>query len=100
MASGCCVVCTPSGTGDFARHDETALVVRLRHPFFLARAIDRALSDDGLRARLAAAGRVEIQRHGWPDLAAKLRVGVGLEHGVPRAQAGTRAVEAPAVQPA
>jgi glycosyltransferase involved in cell wall biosynthesis len=83
MAAGACVVCTPSGTGDFARHGETALVVRLRHPFFLARALDRALADPALRARLAAAGRAEIERHSWPALAAKLLAGLGLERGVP-----------------
>lgn len=104
MAAGCCVVCTPSGTGDFARADETALVVRLRHPFFLARAIDRALSDDALRARIAAAGRAEIERHGWPALAAKLLTGVGLDRGVPSPDAMKRPFALPnaasAVQPA
>ena len=93
MASGACVVCTPSGTGDFARHGQTALVVRLRHPFFLARAIDRALADAALRARLGTAGRAEVERHGWPALAAKLLEGFGLGRGVP--PAGAR----PAAQP-
>lgn len=97
MASGVCVVCTPSGTGDFARHGETALVVRLRHPFFLARALDRALAETGLRARLAAAGRKEIERHSWPALAGKLLDGLGLARGIP-ARPG-RALE-PAVVPA
>lgn len=83
MASGACVVCTPSGTGDFARHEETALVVRIRHPWFLARALGRALADAELRARLSAAGRAESERHGWSALAAKLLVGLGLPAGVP-----------------
>ncbi len=83
MAAGTCVVCTPSGTGDFARHGETALVVRLRHPFFLARALDRALSEPALRDRLAIAGRREIEHHTWPALAAKLLVGLGLAGGIP-----------------
>jgi len=87
MASGACVVCTPSGTGDFARDGETALVVRIRHPWFLARALVRALGDLGLRERLAAAGRVEIERHGWPQLAAKLLLQLGLGAGVPAAAA-------------
>lgn len=83
MASGACVVCTPSGTGDFARDGETALVVRIRHPWFLARALTRALGDDALRARLAAAGRAEIERHDWPRLAAKLLVQLGMGAGAP-----------------
>ncbi|MEO6462274.1 MAG: glycosyltransferase family 4 protein [Candidatus Eisenbacteria bacterium] len=98
MASGACVVCTPSGTGDFARHGETALVVRLRHPFFLARALDRALSEPGLRDRLADAGRREIERYSWPALAAKLLDGLGLARGIP-ADPGSHLLE-PAVAPA
>src|SRR5688572_22394029 len=89
MASGACVVCTPSGTGDFARHGETALVVRLRHPFFLARALDRALGDAALRQRLAAAGRSEIERHSWTALAARLLAGLGLERGIPQGPLST-----------
>jgi glycosyltransferase involved in cell wall biosynthesis len=83
MASGACVVCTPSGTGDFARNNETALVVPFRHPWFLAQAISRALRDDALRARLAAAGRAGIERHDWSRLAAKLLTQLGLGGGVP-----------------
>ena len=37
MSAGAAVVCTPSGTRDFARHGETAWVVPVRHPWFLAR---------------------------------------------------------------
>jgi glycosyltransferase involved in cell wall biosynthesis len=77
MAAGACVVCTPSGTGDFARDGETALVVRLRHPFFLARALRRALDDRILRERLGVAGVAEAARHSWPRLAAKLLVQLG-----------------------
>jgi glycosyltransferase involved in cell wall biosynthesis len=85
MAAGACVVCTPSGTGDFARPGETALVVRLRHPFFLARALQKALAEPALRQRLAAAGRAEIERHSWPALATRLLVQLGLARGVPEA---------------
>jgi hypothetical protein len=77
MAAGACVVCTPSGTGDFARDGETALVVRLRHPFFLARALRRALDDRILRERLGVAGVAEAARHSLPRLAAKLLVQLG-----------------------
>ncbi len=83
MAAGCPLVCTPSGTGDFARHGETARVVRLRHPYFLARELERVLSDPGLRARLSAAGRAEALRHGWPGLAARILAQAGLADGVP-----------------
>ncbi len=83
MASGACVVCTPSGTGDFARNGKTALVVPVRHPWFLALAMARALGDDALRARLATAGRAEMERHDWSRLAAKLLVQLGLGAGVP-----------------
>ncbi len=89
MASGACVVCTPSGTGDFARDGETALVVRIRHPWFLARALTRVLGDDALRARLATAGRAGIARHAWPRLAAKLLVQLGMGAGVPGVPAET-----------
>jgi glycosyltransferase involved in cell wall biosynthesis len=83
MACGAPVLCTPSGTGDFARHGETAWVVRVRHPWFLARGLERLLGDDGLRARLARAGAAEARRHGWPDLAARILVQAGLGDGVP-----------------
>jgi glycosyltransferase involved in cell wall biosynthesis len=72
MACGVAVVCTPSGTGDFARDGATALVVRVRHPFFLRRAIRRALDDAALRERLAAAGPAAAAPWAWPALAAKL----------------------------
>ena len=85
MAAGACVVCTTSGTGDFARDGETALVVRVRHPFFLSRALRRVLSDPALRARLGAAGRAEAARHSWPALAAKLLVQLGHADSVPSA---------------
>jgi glycosyltransferase involved in cell wall biosynthesis len=83
MAAGACVVCTRSGTGDFARDGETALVVPFRHPWFLARALGRALADPALRARLGAAGVEEARRHSWPALAAKLLVQLGHGDAVP-----------------
>jgi glycosyltransferase involved in cell wall biosynthesis len=88
LASGTAVVCTPSGTGDFARHRETAWVVRWRHPWFLGRALERVLGDADLRARLGAAGRAEALRHGWPALAARILVQAGLGAGVPPAVRG------------
>jgi hypothetical protein len=72
MACGTAVVCTTSGTTDFARHLETALVVRWRHPFFVRRAVARALRDEVLRARLAAAGPAAAAPWSWPHLAGRL----------------------------
>lgn len=71
MACGCAVVCTRSGTRDFARHGQNALVT-LRHPFFIGRAIRRLLVDAELRARLAAAGPASAEPWRWERLAEKL----------------------------
>lgn len=78
MSAGAAVVCTPSGTRDFARHGETAWVVGLRHPWFLARGLARVLSDDALRARLQAAGPAAVTPFAWPALAAKILDQLGL----------------------
>jgi glycosyltransferase involved in cell wall biosynthesis len=71
MASGATVVCTASGTRDFARNGENALVT-LRHPFFLRRAVARALHDSSLRERLGRAGVEEARAWTWERLATKL----------------------------
>ncbi|MBI5711069.1 MAG: glycosyltransferase family 4 protein [Candidatus Eisenbacteria bacterium] len=78
LACGTAVVCTPSGTGDFARHGENALLVRVRSPFFLRRAIRRVLADRALRERLAAAGPASAAPWSWEKLAAKLLGQLGL----------------------
>jgi glycosyltransferase involved in cell wall biosynthesis len=72
MASGAATVCTRSGTGDFARDGENALVVPFRHAFFLRRAVTRLLRDPALRERLAGAGPAEAARWTWELLARKL----------------------------
>lgn len=72
MASGTAVVCTRSGTTDFARDGENALVVPLRHPFFIRRAVKRLLRDRALRDRLGRAGPGEAARWSWELLARKL----------------------------
>ena len=71
MAAGCAVVCTRSGTTDFARDGMNALVT-LRHPWFLRRAIARALSDQALRERLSAAGPATAAEWTWERLGRKL----------------------------
>jgi glycosyltransferase involved in cell wall biosynthesis len=68
LASGCALVCTRSGTTDFARHVENALVTH-RHPWFLRRAIGKLLTDPALRERLSAAGPPSAQPWAWSRLA-------------------------------
>jgi glycosyltransferase involved in cell wall biosynthesis len=71
LASGCALVCTRSGTTDFARDGENALV-SLRHPWFLRRAIRRLLLDSRLRGRLSAAGPASAAPWSWPILARRI----------------------------
>jgi len=71
LACGCALVCTESGTRDFARDGINALVT-LRHPWFLRRAIRRLLGDGALRERLAAAGPSSAAPWAWPELARRL----------------------------
>jgi glycosyltransferase involved in cell wall biosynthesis len=72
MACGLPVVCTPSGTGDFAFDGETALVAPRPAPFLLRRRIRRLIEDPGLRSRLAEAGRRKIGEFTWSALAERL----------------------------
>ncbi len=72
MASGAAVACTRSGTTDFADDERTALVVPVRHPWFLRAAIRRLITDASLRERLGAAGAAEAPRWSWDGLAEKL----------------------------
>lgn len=71
LACGCALACTRSGTRDFARDGENALVT-WRHPFFVRGALRRLLGDEALRARLSAAGPASAEPWAWPRLAAKL----------------------------
>ena len=72
MACGATVGCTRSGTTDFARNGDTALVMPFRHEWFAARAARRLLGDAALRERLGRAGRAEAERWTWTSLAARL----------------------------
>jgi glycosyltransferase involved in cell wall biosynthesis len=72
MACGLPVICTASGSLDFAVPGRTALVVPFAHPFFLRRAIKRLILDENLRSRLAQAGYEKISEFTWPALAARL----------------------------
>jgi glycosyltransferase involved in cell wall biosynthesis len=71
MACGLPVICTASGTRDFALPGETALVVAAR-PWFLRRAMARLIRDAALRSRLAEAGRRKISEFTWAALADRL----------------------------
>jgi len=71
LACGCGLVCTRSGTADFARHGENALVT-WRHPWSLRPAIARLLRDTPLRGRLGAAGPASAGPWAWDLLARRI----------------------------
>ncbi len=66
------VVCTRSGTRDFAFHNRTALVVPRAMAFMLRRRIRQLILDSSLRERLAQAGYRKIQEFTWAALADRL----------------------------
>jgi len=72
MACRLPVVCTRSGSRDFAVHNETALVVPFAHPILLRRQIRRLIKDPELRECLAAAGHRRISEFTWDALAGRL----------------------------
>lgn len=72
MACRVPVICTASGTRDFAFPGRTALVVPAPLPFFLRRAMRRLIRDPELRLRLAGEGYREIQKFTWGVLAERL----------------------------
>lgn len=65
MACGLPVVCTTSGTVDFALHEKTALLVPFSNAEAIAAALRRLIDDAPLRRRIAEAGRMEILKHTW-----------------------------------
>jgi glycosyltransferase involved in cell wall biosynthesis len=71
LASGCALVCTRSGTTDFARHGENALL-SWRNRWSLRNAIRRLLTDAALRERLSAAGPASAAPWTWDKLARKI----------------------------
>jgi glycosyltransferase involved in cell wall biosynthesis len=72
MACRLPVVCTPSGTRDFAEDGRTALLAPLPLPFLLRGRISRLIEDGALRRRLAEAGYGRIQEFTWARLAERL----------------------------
>lgn len=71
LACGCALVCTRSGTTDFARHGENALV-SWRHEWPLRAAIRRVLADPALRERISANGPRSVVPWSWPLLAKRI----------------------------
>jgi len=65
MACGAAVVCTRSGTEDFAIDGVTARVARWRWSWALSRAIEPLLRDPERRRALAAGGVAKIQEFSW-----------------------------------
>jgi len=72
MACQVPVVCTRSGTQDFAFHNKTALVVSFPHPYLLRHQIKRLVKDEELRFRIAGAGYEKILTFSWSFLADRL----------------------------
>ncbi len=72
MACRLPVICTPSGTRDFAEDERTALVARLPLAVLLRSRLERLMADGGLRARLALAGYERIRSFTWENLASRL----------------------------
>ncbi len=72
MACRVPVICTPSGTRDFAFHEQTALVVPFPFSFLLARQLKRLVQDEELRRRLALEGYQHIRTFTWRRLAERL----------------------------
>jgi glycosyltransferase involved in cell wall biosynthesis len=72
MACGAALVATPVGLGYSLRAGAEALV--LEHPFSpgLARALRKLIVDDGLRARIASAGRARVQGLRWQPAVGRL----------------------------
>lgn len=72
MACQIPVVCTRSGTRDFAFHNQTALVVPFPHPLLLRYQIKKLVKDEKLCLRLAQAGYGKIQTFSWSVLVDEL----------------------------
>ena len=71
MACGLPVVCTPSGTRDFADDGETAVVVPFDSSTAIVDAIYRLKENAAVRRRIAQAGQQKIQEFAWPRLCDK-----------------------------
>ncbi len=72
MACGAAVVCTTSGTEDFAVDGETAGVTRWPWVWSLARKLAPLLRDDEARRGIAERGRVRISNFTWERTAERI----------------------------
>lgn len=72
MACRVPVVCTKSGTRDFAFHNRTALVTAFPYPLFLGHQIKRLIQDKELGYRLAQEGYKRIITFTWSNLVDRL----------------------------
>jgi len=72
MACKVPVICSPSGTKDFATNGETALIFRFRCSLLIAKKIRRLIEDRHLRERMAERGYRKIQEYTWSNLVDKL----------------------------
>ena len=72
MACRVPVVCTKSGTRDFAIKGETALIIPFRNFWAIAWQIRKLIRDQDLRKRLAESGYQRIQQYSWERLVDKL----------------------------
>jgi glycosyltransferase involved in cell wall biosynthesis len=71
-ACGLPIVCTKSGTEDFAVDGVTALVVRARVSVLIARAVERLYRDDTLRRRLGEAAEKRVLDFTWDKVCARM----------------------------
>ncbi|MDD4856661.1 MAG: glycosyltransferase family 4 protein [Candidatus Krumholzibacteria bacterium] len=71
-ACGVPLVCTRSGTEDFAEDGVTALLLRSRMAFFIERAVKRLYLDRSLGARLGEAGRRRILDFTWSEVCGRM----------------------------
>jgi glycosyltransferase involved in cell wall biosynthesis len=76
MACGAAVVCTRSGTEDFAVDGTTALVSPWPWAWSLAPRLASLLRDPARRARIAAAGRAKIGEFTWERTADEIERGI------------------------
>jgi GT2 family glycosyltransferase/glycosyltransferase involved in cell wall biosynthesis len=87
MATGTPVICTDAhGNRDFCRDGDNCLMVD-DDPAAVRAAIERLMSDPGLRARLAEEGKRTAARYAWPGLIADLE---GFFEGVADVRAARR----------
>lgn len=74
MACGVPVVCSDiGGVGDFAFHEDTALLTPIGDAKAMAIAIERMIEDASLRERLSANARARVSQFDWDESASKLR---------------------------